>query len=118
MGYLYVYMKLLDIIFESVVEGKQLYTDDDIEKEAKKKDEEDNYVYKQREDFKRGSYWAWRAASQRGILDKLNVEDIVIFIKLTLVCFLSYSLSISRSCTMQHYLLHHSILITLGCHNT
>jgi hypothetical protein len=64
-------MKLLDIIFESVVEGKQLYTDDDIEKEAKKKDEEDNYVYKQREDFKRGSYWAWRAASQRGILDKV-----------------------------------------------
>ena len=28
-------MKLLDIIFEAVVEGKQLYTDDDIEKEAK-----------------------------------------------------------------------------------
>ena len=64
-------MKLLDIIFEAVVEGKQLYTDDDIEKEAKKTDEDDNYVYKQREDFKRGSYWAWRAASQRGILDKV-----------------------------------------------
>ena len=59
LGYLYVYMKLIDIIFEAVVK----YTDDMVSDEAKK--------YNTRQEFKDKSYWAYNAAKNRGILDSV-----------------------------------------------
>jgi predicted GIY-YIG superfamily endonuclease len=61
-------MKLIDILFETIVEATK-YSDDDIWDEATKKDENGEYVYKTRDQFKNGAPWAYRAAKNRKVLD-------------------------------------------------
>ena len=57
-------MKLLDIIIETVVETFELkYSNDEVSDEAKK--------YKTRQEFKDNSRWAYDAAKNRKMLDKV-----------------------------------------------